>query len=235
MILAWQLNNVRRQIGMDRIFESLKRAAVEYYLFCVLTYVLIASVWYKYATWFSYKDVSNTLLLPILFLVVLLIVFGAVLKERKPKLTVIAWLLQMLGVFLQTLLIIKLYGAILTNYIFGAIVLMSIIVSVWSILANLNGLNAENNKLLGKKIMKHFLLTAITFVIAVFLMGEYFGRKVADIVSSGSLYVQGGLNSEMMERMIDAKIWQANLLLSLLTVITTGLFFVFYRRVKNSL
>jgi len=220
---------------MDKYFESLKRMVIDYYLFCVLTYALTAIVWYKFATWFSYKEIGNTLLLPRLFLVVLLVVFGAVVKQRQPKLAVVAWLLQVAGVLLQAALIIKLSGAILTNYIVAVMVLLSIIVSGWSILVNLNGLNSERNKLLGGKILKYFILTALTFVFAVFLLGRYYGQKVAAIVSSGSLYVQGGLNAEMMGQMIDAKMWQANLLLSVLTVIAASLFLIFYRREKKSL
>ena len=220
---------------MDRYFESLKRTAIDYYLFCVLTYALTATVWYKFATWFSYKEISNTLLLPRLFLVVLLVVFGAVVKQRQPKLAVVAWLLQVSGVILQAVLIIKLSGAILANYIVAVMVSLSIIVSGWSILVNLNGLNSKRNKLLGGKILKYFILTALTFVFAVFLLAKYYGQKVAVIVSSGSLYGQGGLNAEMMEQMIDAKVWQANLLLSVFTVIAASLFLIFYRREKNTL
>lgn len=220
---------------MSRIFESVKRDASEYYLFCILSYALIAPIWYKYATWFSYEHVNEALLMPRLICFVLLVAFGAILKHRQPKLKIVAWFLISLGGLLQVVLMIRLYATALTNYVVGAVVLLSIAVSIWSILVGLNSLDFERNKRLGRKILKYFILTAAIFFVAVSLIGRYYGGKINEIVSSGSLYVPGGLNAEQMARMMDVKIWQANLLLSILTIAAVSWFFIFYKRVKQSL
>ena len=219
---------------MSNIFESLKRHVVEYFLFYILLYGLTLPAWLQLVFLSSYKNIRNILSLPIIFVSVVFVFLFAILKHEQTRIKLFSGPLLLCCLILQLFYIIKFYSIILSSYILAALVVISIVMSVWSVLVYFYGLDKERNKFIGKEIMNYFLLSAVLFYVPTVLLGRYYKRQINKILAAGSVNVDGGLNYDQIVMMIDAKIGQASLLQLFLTAFVAILFFFFYRKVKNS-
>jgi len=160
---------------------------------------------------------------------VILMAIGVQLKQWRHKMSNIGWVLLIAGLFFEMKYINEYHNAINDNYGATVLVLLSLIISCWSIVACFIGFDfIKPKKLLGNHIV-NFLIIALIFGGFSALIWKYYLRSLNAIVSTGSLFVADGISYIQMAKLIDDKIWQATMLLSLLTVIVALLIFFLQR------
>jgi hypothetical protein len=214
--------------------ESLKRHMMDYFLFCILSYGLVSAVWIKIAGVYSMTAWALVSLLSGLLLSTMAVLLAAVIQNIHPKMKILGGVLLPFALASQIYFLIKLAPTVLTDYATGVLVLFSLAASLWSIPVYFTGLDKEKNKLIGRKIVKYFILSAFLFYVPTLFLGRYYKQQIDKIFAAGSVNVAGGLNSAQIEKMIDATLRQANMIHLLLTLFVVILFFFLYRKVKVS-
>lgn len=209
--------------------------ALNYYIYCISLYILIAIGWEKYAQWLSYDNAGSVVRFNGLYMGVLIMMLAATLKQWKPKLHAFSWLVLLVGLLLEVNFIFTHYNSIFSNYAIGMVVFVSVVVSCWALIAFINGVNINVNKLLGRKMAKYYFVITLIFYFAVLEVGKYYANSIKRIASSGSLFVDGGLSYNQMATMINDKVNEAYLALSLVTILMMSIFFVIYKRILGKL
>jgi len=223
---------------VSNIFGSLRRHVLEYYLFYVLAYGLVLPIWLQLAVMFLSKNDDESF--PSLFLIMgsILILVAGGLKHYQPKLQIIDRMLLAVGLLIEVVFLVKLFKPALSHVVVALPLSISLAVSTWWTVVyflDLSNLDKGKNNLIGKEVIKYFILCAVLLYVPSMLLGEYYKHQVDAILAVGSVNVAGGLDYTQIEKMIDEKMWQARGLVSILIISILILLFYFYRRVKNSI
>ena len=221
---------------MTNIWGSLRRHVFEYYLFYVLAYGLVLPIWLKLAVMFSSKNIDESFSLLFFIMGGLLIPVAGGLKHYRPKLKIIDRALLAAGLLIEVVFLVKLFKPALSHVAVALPLSISLAVSTWWTVVyflDLSNLDKGRNYLIGKEVLKYFILCALLLYVPSMMLGKYYRHQVDAILAAGSVNVAGGLDSKQIEKMIDEKMWQARGLLSILIIFILILLFYFYRRVKN--
>ncbi len=216
--------------------KSLKRHVVEHYLFYILAYVLVSPMWLKLIVVFLYKNMN---VVPLLFLFnagALLIFIAAGFKHYRSKLKVFAGILFVAGLLIECIVMAQLFVPAFSQAAIALPLLISSAMSGWWVIIyflDLSGMDREKSKLLGKQVLKYFILCAVLLYGSSALLSGYYRRQIEAILAADSVNVAGGLDSTQIEIMMDEKMWQVVLLGFLQFIVIIILFFYFYNRVKT--
>ncbi len=207
---------------------------VDYYLFGILLYALVAFAWQKtgyFVTTIKYVAVPT---IPHhFFMTVLVVLMPATLKQWRPKLLIPSAMLLLIGWFIQIKTIISLHSSILNTFSIKILILISLIISSWSSLIFFVGFDIAKFRDISKKLIKQYLIATVVFISCYIVISRHFLRSVHKITSSGSLFVDGGISYAEMTKLIDEKTFQLNIFLTILSIATALILLIPYKKVLN--
>lgn len=219
---------------MKNITKITRQRLADYYLLGVLLYPLIAFAWQRLGLLFNYKNVGFSNVPDYFIFSVLIILIATTLKQWQPNLRIPSWALLIVGWLLEIKIIISLDSSILATFTIDILLLTSLAMSCWSTFMFFIGFDINKYRSFSKKLTKYYFVTALIFVGSIVIIARYYLTSFLKIASSGSLFVAGGINHDQMEKLIDDKIWQADIFMTVLTILTAFILGVPYRKILNS-
>jgi hypothetical protein len=224
-----------REAVMGRSLKSLERHVIGYHLFYLLAYVLVMPVWLKLTSLLLYKNMTVAPLL-LLFNVGMFLIFVAIIKHYRSNLRTLARISLVVGLLIEVIALVQLLVPTLSHPAVALPMLISLVMSIWWTVVyflDLSSINREQSKLLGKQVLRYFILCAVLLYGSSAVLGVYYRRQIDAILAAGSVNVAGGLDSTQIESMMDARIWQAALLDFVQLIVIVVVFLYFYKRART--
>lgn len=223
---------------MNLFSESLKRHISEYYLLYLFEYALVFPLWLNLLPSFVFKHIYTAPFLLYFNLTSLLIVLAGCLKNRRPASRIPDRAILLVAVVLHLAILITLLLAAVSFRDFALPLIFSSAISIWWIVIYFTDSPAaslKNNKDIGRKIIKYYVLCALLLYVPFMLLGKYFKGKINLIAGQDSAEFFKDLNYKQLEKMLDQTMLQYIGTAFLLAAIVTILFLYFFKRVKNEL
>lgn len=206
------------------------KLAMNYYMFYSLVYILIGTCWIKYARWVSYDRVDITAHFYELYFGVWLILMAPYLK-LKLNIRILSLMTFLFGLILEVKFISSHYASFCTINIIGMLMLISIVVSCWAAVSYFVGIDNNLNKMLSKKFLKYYAVIFLILYLFVAFVGKHYAQAINGIASSGSMFVSGGLDYNQIITLVKEKVFEANLILYLVSGVIISILFIIYKNI----
>lgn len=221
---------------MSKILERAKQHIAEYYVFYALTCALVAPTWFRLTAMLLYKHADQALLLQMFTIGIALILIAAAIRHNLRQWRMAARILLGAGMLISIIYSARLLEPARSHAPVALLLIISVAVTVGAVavyVIDLPRMSRERNALIGKIVLKYFVLCAVLLYLASGLLSRYYRHQLDAILNGGSMQGASGAQYGQLAITLDATMRQAIALQSLLCLLAVMLFLCFFVKAKN--